>query len=148
MRIFLTALLLYSVSLICTAQKGPAAFTSQSLLFTGATIHTGDGAVIKDGVLAVKDKQITFSGRAADLPASMALWTKINVSGKHIYPGLIALNTQLGLAEIEAVDATNDFRETGVFTPNVRALIAYNTCLLYTSPSPRDRTRSRMPSSA
>ena len=26
--------------------------------------------------------------------------------------------------------------------------IGYNTCLLYTSPSPRDRTRSRMPSSA
>ena len=26
--------------------------------------------------------------------------------------------------------------------------ITYNTCLLYTSPSPRDRTRSRMPSSA
>ena len=25
---------------------------------------------------------------------------------------------------------------------------SYNTCLLYTSPSPRDRTRSRMPSSA
>ena len=24
----------------------------------------------------------------------------------------------------------------------------YNACLLYTSPSPRDRTRSRMPSSA
>ena len=24
----------------------------------------------------------------------------------------------------------------------------YHTCLLYTSPSPRDRTRSRMPSSA
>ena len=24
----------------------------------------------------------------------------------------------------------------------------YETCLLYTSPSPRDRTRSRMPSSA
>ena len=24
----------------------------------------------------------------------------------------------------------------------------YDTCLLYTSPSPRDRTRSRMPSSA
>ena len=25
---------------------------------------------------------------------------------------------------------------------------AFNDCLLYTSPSPRDRTRSRMPSSA
>ena len=26
--------------------------------------------------------------------------------------------------------------------------VPYNSCLLYTSPSPRDRTRSRMPSSA
>ena len=27
-------------------------------------------------------------------------------------------------------------------------IVMLNTCLLYTSPSPRDRTRSRMPSSA
>ena len=30
----------------------------------------------------------------------------------------------------------------------VRAAVVYTPCLLYTSPSPRDRTRSRMPSSA
>ena len=30
----------------------------------------------------------------------------------------------------------------------INALTAANSCLLYTSPSPRDRTRSRMPSSA
>ena len=29
-----------------------------------------------------------------------------------------------------------------------RPIVIINTCLLYTSPSPRDRTRSRMPSSA
>ena len=29
-----------------------------------------------------------------------------------------------------------------------RSGLRYSTCLLYTSPSPRDRTRSRMPSSA
>ena len=29
-----------------------------------------------------------------------------------------------------------------------RQMMIYNACLLYTSPSPRDRTRSRMPSSA
>ena len=28
------------------------------------------------------------------------------------------------------------------------SLILFRSCLLYTSPSPRDRTRSRMPSSA
>ena len=31
---------------------------------------------------------------------------------------------------------------------NVDAIAGVATCLLYTSPSPRDRTRSRMPSSA
>ena len=40
------------------------------------------------------------------------------------------------------------------FMPSYRAkkwdgqIKLYNICLLYTSPSPRDRTRSRMPSSA
>ena len=34
------------------------------------------------------------------------------------------------------------------FEPLVEAFGYTNTCLLYTSPSPRDRTRSRMPSSA
>ena len=29
-----------------------------------------------------------------------------------------------------------------------RVIAQYQACLLYTSPSPRDRTRSRMPSSA
>ena len=32
--------------------------------------------------------------------------------------------------------------------PNQTELEEYKNCLLYTSPSPRDRTRSRMPSSA
>ena len=32
--------------------------------------------------------------------------------------------------------------------PKVGYLPEYDACLLYTSPSPRDRTRSRMPSSA
>ena len=32
--------------------------------------------------------------------------------------------------------------------PNREALMKMIDCLLYTSPSPRDRTRSRMPSSA
>ena len=38
------------------------------------------------------------------------------------------------------------------YTPNTRRIVdyqnLYSICLLYTSPSPRDRTRSRMPSSA
>ena len=36
----------------------------------------------------------------------------------------------------------------GYFGTGDEGYAQYMTCLLYTSPSPRDRTRSRMPSSA
>ena len=39
----------------------------------------------------------------------------------------------------------NSFGKTNFFD---YLITDFNTCLLYTSPSPRDRTRSRMPSSA
>jgi imidazolonepropionase-like amidohydrolase len=52
---------------------------------------------------------------------------KVNVGGKHIYPGLISPVNSLGLTEIEAVRTTSDFQEVGQLNSNVRALIAYNT---------------------
>ena len=45
-----------------------------------------------------------------------------------------------GIGQLNAVAATSYLY--------VKSDASYNTCLLYTSPSPRDRTRSRMPSSA
>ena len=38
--------------------------------------------------------------------------------------------------------------EQGLNMARLISLMGLKTCLLYTSPSPRDRTRSRMPSSA
>ena len=51
-------------------------------------------------------------------------------------------------------DGISDIDEKGIFgsmdacSPNANSPACIGTCLLYTSPSPRDRTRSRMPSSA
>ena len=45
---------------------------------------------------------------------------------------------------LEQLDTTLDY-DDGVYSG---VLTLDHTCLLYTSPSPRDRTRSRMPSSA
>ena len=35
-------------------------------------------------------------------------------------------NTTLGITEISAVRASNDYEETGTFKPHVRSLIAFN----------------------
>mgnify|MGYP003688921913 FL=1 len=48
------------------------------------------------------------------------------MKGKHVYPGLIAAVSGIGLVEINAVPVTNDHSERGDFNPNVRANVAYN----------------------
>ena len=49
-------------------------------------------------------------------------------------------------ATMEVVTRTNAVKSP-TNSPETTKLV-YTVCLLYTSPSPRDRTRSRMPSSA
>ena len=46
------------------------------------------------------------------------------------------------------IHTNNDLTIQASGIPDTVTAITYSTCLLYTSPSPRDRTRSRMPSSA
>ena len=48
----------------------------------------------------------------------------------------------------EVTDSVMDGPHSAVYDQAENRLHAHKACLLYTSPSPRDRTRSRMPSSA
>ena len=50
--------------------------------------------------------------------------------------------------KLRADGAEADFRSAEDAERAVASAAAADACLLYTSPSPRDRTRSRMPSSA
>lgn len=102
----------------------PAPPQSESIVIQNATIHVGDGTVIENGSVSFADGEITGVG---DNLSAVAGAKVIDGAGKHVYPGLIALNSQLGLVEIGAVRATRDQREVGRFNPNARALIAFNT---------------------
>ena len=56
-----------------------------------------------------------------------------------------------GNVNVPSVETTGNLTIGGTLTTIGDAptdTVDFNTCLLYTSPSPRDRTRSRMPSSA
>lgn len=112
----------------CIAQvETPAPKHSKTVLLMGGIAHIGNGTVIENSVIAFKDGKLTMvaDARVVKLDGS-AFDTTISISGKHVYPGIIAPNSTLGLVEIDAVRATEDMNEAGNYTPHVRSIIAYN----------------------
>ncbi len=127
-----TILYLFIFSLLTGASNAqtpaPAPSQRQPLLISGGTAHIGNGKVIENSVIIIEEGRITFAESAAILPRrDFTAFRRIDAKGKHIYPGLIAPATNLGLVDIGAVRATRDYNEAGEINPNVRSLIAYNT---------------------
>ena len=103
-------------------------FAQKSVLIMNATAHIGNDSVIQNSIIGLKGGKIVLVADATTAKMDKAGYDEvIDATGKHVYPGIIAPNSTLGLTEIESVRATNDFRETGTTLPNVRSLIAYNT---------------------
>ena len=102
----------------------PAPEQVRPVSLTNATIHTGTGLVIERGTIVFANGRIT---KIQEGESPLAGSEIIDCSGKHIYPGLIAPNTKLGLIEIEAARSTRDVAEVGRINANVRAITAYNT---------------------
>ena len=105
----------------------PAGAQQKPVMVSGGTIHVGNGKIIENGVLTFEGGKLTYVGVASSAPADKAKYETVDATGKQIYPGLIMLNSQLGLVEISSIRATNDTNEQGDFNPNVRSLISYNT---------------------
>lgn len=104
----------------------PAPAQTEPVVLLHATAHLGNGKVIEDAAVAFDQGKITFVGTSKEWPGYDS-YIAVDGSGRHLYPGLIAANTTLGLNEIGMVRATVDEQEIGELNPNVRALIAYNT---------------------
>jgi imidazolonepropionase-like amidohydrolase len=98
--------------------------TAADLLLSGADLYPVSSAPIMGGDLLIRDGKIAALGPAGSLDAASAM--RVDVSGKRIYPGFVLANTVLGLTEIEAVRASNDYVEVGPLNPNVRAESAVN----------------------
>lgn len=118
--------LLFVSSLAFAQNPAPASPQSKPIALVGATIHIGDGKIIQNGTI-VFDKGIITAVGEASTNFDKASTEVINVSGKSVYPGLIAPAALAGLIEIGSVRSTLDQSETGSFNPNIRTLIAHNT---------------------
>ena len=103
----------------------PAKPYNGMLIIKNGTIHVGNGQVIENGSVEVRAGKITRVGK--DIPVPMDDVKVIDASGKHVYPGLILSNANLGLVEVPTVRATSDVREIGDINPSIRSLVAYNT---------------------
>ncbi|MBC7891840.1 MAG: amidohydrolase, partial [Sphingobacteriaceae bacterium] len=98
---------------------------TKPVALVGGTVHVGTGQVIENGVVVFDNGLLKAVGNAQTSFDRVATEV-IDVTGKHVYPGLIAAATTVGLTEIAAVRATDDHVETGQINPNVRALVAYS----------------------
>ena len=128
-----TTILFCIISLnLVLGQQTPANEQTQNILITNAFIHIGDGTTIENGSISFSDGIINYVGENISKEDLFPLLLSekrsrvINANGKHIYPGFIAINSTLGLVEIDAVRASDDEDELGDFLPHIRSAIAYN----------------------
>ncbi|PPK84633.1 imidazolonepropionase-like amidohydrolase [Neolewinella xylanilytica] len=120
------SLLFAAVFCTCALAQNPVPAVAQQgpMAVTGATLHVGDGSVVENATILVRNGKIESVATAGEVPTG---YQTVDATGKEVYPGLIALNSQLGLVEFNSVRATRDDREVGLMNPNARALIAFNT---------------------
>ncbi|MGS0681145.1 amidohydrolase family protein [Shewanella sp. 125m-7] len=120
----------------------PASTQNQAILFTNATVHTVTNGVMLDSDVLIADGTVIAVAQDLDTPKApaTALTTQakndyselltnaqvIDATGKHLYPGLIALDTSMGLIEVEMMRPSNDAYEVGYINPQLEAITAFN----------------------
>lgn len=87
------------------------------LAIVGGMLHTVEGDDIADGTLLIQGGRIVALGAGVAVPAGAKV---IDAAGQHVWPGMIALSTSLGLREVGSVRGTLDDSEIGGNQPDVR----------------------------
>ena len=124
-KIFLIVSLLFSMLANAQENMHPSPAQDKLAIIRNAFIHLGNGKVIEQGYIVFEKGKIMTVG-VGDYDA-IPPTVIIDAKGKHVYPGIIAASTNLGLIEVSTVRASADFNELGDINPNIRSLFAYNT---------------------
>jgi len=125
--IYTLLIALFVITMSWAQTPVPAKPQSKPIALMGATAHLGNGQVIQNAIIAFDKGKLTIVADATTSRFDLTGYEVISVAGKHIYPGFILANSQVGLQEVSAVRAMNDHTERGDLNPNVRSVISYNT---------------------
>ncbi|WP_052188200.1 amidohydrolase family protein [Cellulophaga sp. Hel_I_12] len=93
----------------------------------GGTLHIGNGKVIPNGIIGFDNGKISIVGTTDSIKLDLETYRVIDVSGQHIYPGFILLNSLIGIEEISGDEYTNDSMEEGGINPNLNVAYAFKS---------------------
>lgn len=106
-------------------EAGADAAPGRDFVLAGGTVHPVSGPAVEDGVVVVRDGRIAEVGPRSGIETPDGVPVH-DVSGRHVYPGLIDPNTQLGLVEIGAVEASRDDQTVGQYNAHFRTVAGIN----------------------
>ncbi|TVZ27641.1 imidazolonepropionase-like amidohydrolase [Gillisia sp. Hel_I_86] len=93
----------------------------------GGSLHIGNGKVIPNGIIGFDNGKISIVGTTDSIKLDSETYQVIDVSGQHIYPGFILLNSLIGIEEISGVPHSNDSMEEGSINPNLNTAFAFKS---------------------
>lgn len=126
-KIFIATGIIFSLKSFAQ-NPAPALTQKEAILIINGIAHIGNGQVIQNSAIGFKEGKLILVAETARIKIDKSEYKLIiDAAGKHVYPGFINCNSNIGLTEIDAVRSTRDFNETGEFNPNVRSIIAFNT---------------------
>ena len=115
------------VSLLCGTVSAydmvPNGKQNKPVLLINGTIHTITGATIENGQLLFENGKILAIGKELKTPPDCEV---LDITDKHVYPGMISPDSSIGHIEINSVRATVDTGELGDLNPSLRAEVAVN----------------------
>ncbi len=88
-----------------------------TVAIVGGTLHPATSEAIEGGTLLLQDGRIVDMGTDVELPTGTAV---VDATGRHVWPGIVALSTPIGITEIGSVKGTQDQSEIGGNQPDLR----------------------------
>jgi imidazolonepropionase-like amidohydrolase len=127
MRTYLVLIILATFVAARAQRPVPAKPQEKPVALMGGIAHIGNGDVIPNSIITFDKGKLILVADATTVKMDLQGYDVIEINGKHVYPGFILPNSQIGLEEVSSIRAMNDHTERGEINPSVRSLISYNT---------------------